>query len=77
VRVTNTPDVLTEDVADMAFALILASFRRIIEGEASCGPALGARARCRSDAVLTAGRWECSATAVSVARLPAGRRLLE
>jgi D-3-phosphoglycerate dehydrogenase len=34
VRVTNTPDVLTEDVADMAFALILASFRRIVEGDA-------------------------------------------
>ena len=34
VRVANTPDVLTEDVADMAFALILASFRRIVEGEA-------------------------------------------
>jgi D-3-phosphoglycerate dehydrogenase len=34
VRVTNTPDVLTEDVAEMAFALILASFRRIVEGEA-------------------------------------------
>jgi len=33
-RVTNTPNVLTEDVADMAFALILASFRRIVEGEA-------------------------------------------
>jgi lactate dehydrogenase-like 2-hydroxyacid dehydrogenase len=34
IRVTNTPDVLTEDVADMAFALILASFRRIVEGDA-------------------------------------------
>jgi len=34
VRVTNTPDVLTEDVADMAFALILASLRRIVEGDA-------------------------------------------
>ena len=34
VRVTNTPEVLTEDVADMAFALILASYRRIVEGEA-------------------------------------------
>ena len=33
IRVTNTPDVLTEDVADMAFALILASMRRIVEGE--------------------------------------------
>ena len=34
IRVTNTPDVLTEDVAEMAFALILASMRRIVEGEA-------------------------------------------
>jgi lactate dehydrogenase-like 2-hydroxyacid dehydrogenase len=34
IRVTNTPDVLTEDVADMAFALILASMRRIVEGDA-------------------------------------------
>src|SRR5271166_2875085 len=34
IRVTNTPEVLTEDVADMAFALILASLRRIVEGEA-------------------------------------------
>jgi len=34
VQVTNTPDVLTEDVADMAFAVILASFRRIVEGDA-------------------------------------------
>ena len=34
IRVTNTPDVLTEDVADMAFALILASLRRIVEGDA-------------------------------------------
>ncbi len=34
VRVTNTPDVLTDDVADMAFALILVSFRRIVEGDA-------------------------------------------
>lgn len=34
IRVTNTPDVLTEDVADMAFALILASSRRIVEGDA-------------------------------------------
>src|SRR5271165_1763682 len=34
IRVTNTPEVLTEDVADMAFALILAILRRIVEGEA-------------------------------------------
>ncbi len=31
--VTNTPDVMTEDTADMAMALILAVPRRIVEGE--------------------------------------------
>ncbi|GEO81400.1 2-hydroxyacid dehydrogenase [Pararhodospirillum oryzae] len=31
--VTNTPDVLTEDTADMAMALILAVPRRLVEGE--------------------------------------------
>lgn len=33
VTVTNTPDVLTEDTADMAMALILAVPRRLAEGE--------------------------------------------
>jgi glyoxylate reductase len=33
VLVTNTPDVLTETTADMAFALLLAAARRITEGE--------------------------------------------
>ncbi|KAF8400801.1 hypothetical protein HHK36_014103 [Tetracentron sinense] len=31
IRVTNTPDVLTEDVADLAIALILSTLRRICE----------------------------------------------
>ncbi|XP_059644904.1 glyoxylate/hydroxypyruvate/pyruvate reductase 2KGR-like [Cornus florida] len=31
IRVTNTPDVLTEDVADLAIGLILATMRRISE----------------------------------------------
>lgn len=34
VAVTNTPDVLTEEVADMAFALLLATSRAILEGDA-------------------------------------------
>jgi D-3-phosphoglycerate dehydrogenase len=34
VRVTNTPDVLTEDVADFAFALILGHLRKLIDGDA-------------------------------------------
>ena len=33
VRVTNTPDVLTEDVADMALGLILATLRRLCVGD--------------------------------------------
>lgn len=34
IRVTNTPEVLTEDVADMALALLLATARRIPFGDA-------------------------------------------
>jgi D-3-phosphoglycerate dehydrogenase len=34
VRVTNTPDVLTEDVADMAMALTLAVLRKVPQGDA-------------------------------------------
>jgi lactate dehydrogenase-like 2-hydroxyacid dehydrogenase len=34
VRVTNTPEVLTNDVADMALALILACLRKIPQGDA-------------------------------------------
>ncbi len=34
VRVTSTPDVLSEDVADMAWALLLATARRIPAGDA-------------------------------------------
>lgn len=33
IRVTNTPDVLTEDVADLAVGLILATLRRICESD--------------------------------------------
>jgi glyoxylate reductase len=33
ILVANTPDVLTETTADYAFALILASARRVVEGE--------------------------------------------
>jgi D-3-phosphoglycerate dehydrogenase len=34
IRVTNTPDVLTEEVADMAIGLMLAAARRIPQGDA-------------------------------------------
>jgi lactate dehydrogenase-like 2-hydroxyacid dehydrogenase len=33
IRVTNTPDVLTEDVADLALGLLLAAVRRIAQGD--------------------------------------------
>jgi hydroxypyruvate reductase len=41
IRVTTTPDVLTDDVADLAMALLLAAFRRL----------------CESDRFVRAGRW--------------------
>jgi glyoxylate reductase len=37
VLVTNTPDVLTDTTADMAFALMLAAARRVTEGERQVG----------------------------------------
>jgi lactate dehydrogenase-like 2-hydroxyacid dehydrogenase len=33
IKVTNTPDVLTEDVADLALALLLATVRRVAQGD--------------------------------------------
>jgi glyoxylate reductase len=42
VLVTNTPGVLTETTADLAFALLLGSARRLVEGQrAVCGGAWG------------------------------------
>jgi lactate dehydrogenase-like 2-hydroxyacid dehydrogenase len=34
IMVTNTPDVLTEDTADLAFALMMTLSRRVVEGDA-------------------------------------------
>ncbi len=34
IRIANTPDVLTEDVADIAFALMLAVARKVVKGDA-------------------------------------------
>jgi len=42
VAVTHTPDVLTEATADLAFALLLAAARRVVEG----------------DTLVRAGRWQ-------------------
>jgi len=43
IRVTNTPGVLTEATADLAFALLLAAARRVVEG----------------DRYVREGRWRC------------------
>ncbi|KAJ6794155.1 glyoxylate reductase [Iris pallida] len=42
IRVTNTPDVLTEDVADLAIGLAISTMRRI----------------CESDRYVRAGKWK-------------------
>lgn len=42
IRVTNTPDVLTEDVADLAIGLILALLRRL----------------CECDSYVRSGKWK-------------------
>jgi len=57
--VTNTPDVLTDDTADLAMALILAAARRLGEGER----------------VLRAGRWPGWSPTFMVGTRVTGRRL--
>lgn len=44
VIVTNTPDVLNEEVADLTLGLLLATVRQIPRATASCAPASGPRA---------------------------------
>ncbi|MBE0530521.1 MAG: D-glycerate dehydrogenase [Rhodospirillales bacterium] len=57
--VTNTPDVLTEDTADMAMAMILAVARRLGEGER----------------VLRAGKWSGWSPTWMLGRRVNGKRL--
>lgn len=59
ITVTNTPDVLTEDTADMTMALILAVPRRLTEGER----------------VLRAGRWTGWSPTWMLGRRVSGKRL--
>jgi lactate dehydrogenase-like 2-hydroxyacid dehydrogenase len=47
IAVTNTPDVLNDEVADLAMALVLAVARRIPEATATSVTASGRAARCR------------------------------
>jgi len=53
VRVTNTPDVLTRDVADMALGLILAFLRKIPQGDAYVRSGAWAKANLGLGASLT------------------------
>ncbi|PKU23394.1 2-hydroxyacid dehydrogenase [Telmatospirillum siberiense] len=59
ITVTNTPDVLTEDTADMTMALILAVPRRLTEGER----------------LVRAGRWEGWSPTFMLGRRIWGKRL--
>jgi glyoxylate reductase len=59
ITVTNTPGVLTEDTADMTMALILASARRLIEGER----------------LIRAGKWEGWAPTLMLGHRIWGKRL--
>ena len=59
IPVTNTPDVLTEDTADMAMALILAAARRLGEGER----------------LMRAGAWRGWTPTFMIGRRVAGKRL--
>jgi D-3-phosphoglycerate dehydrogenase len=64
IKITNTPDVLTEDVADLAFALMLAVARDVVGGDAftrsgrwsSTNPALVARVNNKRLGIIGMGR---------------------
>src|SRR5207249_4198667 len=75
VKVTNTPDVLTDATADLTWALILACARRVVAGtelvRAVSGPA-GIRTCC-SGSSSVGGPWACSGRDGSARRSGAGR----
>jgi glyoxylate reductase len=83
VKVTNTPDVLTDATADLAWALILACARRVVEGTALVkggtwagwhpGLLLGIELRGRSLGLFGAGRI---GQAVGRRAVPFGMRIL-
>ncbi|XP_074312539.1 glyoxylate/hydroxypyruvate/pyruvate reductase 2KGR-like [Silene latifolia] len=64
IKVTNTPDVLTNDVADLAIALVLATLRRVCVGDGfvrsgawkSCDLSLGTKFSGKSVGILGLGR---------------------
>ena len=69
VRVTNTPDVLTEDVADFAFALILAHMRKVVAGDAHVRSGAWAHRRPASSAQASGARRSAfSASGASAGR---------
>ena len=51
IQVTNTPDVLTDDVADLAIGLLLSVARSIPEGTVLCERASGQKEACGSPKV--------------------------
>ena len=73
--VTNTPDVLTESVADFTWALILAITRRLSEGERLVrrGEWKGGRSTCCSAPSCAASSLAWLASAASAARSPRAR----
>lgn len=72
IRVINTPEVLTEDVADLGMALVLAVLRQIAWEIVSYGRDVGlARKRCHSRIRQAAKSSALSAWVASVGRLPA------
>ena len=75
IPITNTPDVLTEEVADMGLALMLCVLRRIVQGDRWVREGAGcAKARCRSAPPHAAAASASSASAASARPWPARPR---
>jgi lactate dehydrogenase-like 2-hydroxyacid dehydrogenase len=72
IPVTNTPGILTDEVADLAIGLMLASARQILFADRYVRATAAGRAkvRSRSGAASVARPWACSGSAASAAPLP-------
>ncbi|MGH7012789.1 MAG: hypothetical protein ACREEL_01310 [Stellaceae bacterium] len=71
IRVTNTPDVLTDDVADLAIGLMIAVARRLMVADRYVrAGASGSQGRCRSRASSAARHWASWAWGASAKRSP-------
>lgn len=76
ITVTNTPDVLTDDTADLGMTLLLSLLRRVVEGDAFIRAGLWTQKVSRLAVRRAIKHWGLSAWVRSAKRWPSAPRLL-